>query len=193
MAQTRSGENSSFVNQFSQVQQNRQWAQFVPYWNRLQVLVLEETTGLSAALNLQARGSVPVIESPATNSPMRSKTSDTRSGRGTPVAESMDGIPACRKVLTFSTVRSAVDLLRVVDAVDAHAIIMDFMSREADSLAVIRQLSRSGIRIPMIAVASPSQTEITPLLLEAGCSALLTKMPFEQEIMAFVKRLDVFQ
>ncbi|MCA9034831.1 MAG: hypothetical protein KDA91_06875 [Planctomycetaceae bacterium] len=79
------------------------------------------------------------------------------------------------------------DVREQLNMASVCGVVFDLVSRAAESLTVLRFLS-GQMSVPSIAIGHSEHAELLPVLLEAGCSTLLTTSPFERDVEQFLRR-----
>ncbi|MBL8814643.1 MAG: hypothetical protein JNL58_01340 [Planctomyces sp.] len=127
------------------------WSAWLPDWGRSVVIVLESGTELSCCLGTELH--------------LRQKQCEVR-GESCPVQ-----LPEC---VSVSTVARAMQLIenRSVDA-----LVLNLESHCRESLVLMRQKLKVTVSGPVAAVGNVSHSELRGILLEAGCSLLVTDLP----------------
>ncbi len=127
------------------------WSAWLPDWGRSVVIVLESGTELSCCLGTELH--------------LRREQCQLR-GEPCPMQ-----LPECASV---STVARAMQLIehRSVDA-----LVLNLESHCRESLVLLRQKLKVAVSGPVAAVGNVPHSELRGILLEAGCSLLVTDLP----------------
>lgn len=127
------------------------WSAWLPDWGRSVVVVLESGTELSCCLSAELH-----------------RRQDHCQIHGDPC---FGQIPEC---VSVSTVAQA---LRLIEHRSTHALVLSLESHCRESLVLLRQMLKIAVPIPVAAVGNQIHRELRGILLEAGCSLLVTDLP----------------
>lgn len=142
-------------------------ARYLPDWRMWSFLFLASDSALAGAVAAELRG--------------RQNRSPSRRGRCAPLVLPLQTV--CRPVVSTKVAISEIAAGRVL------GLILDLRSHSRESLGLLRQLLRESLRPAVIAVGDESHREMTGLLLEAGCTALLVAEPFDLPIADWCQRV----
>lgn len=154
----------------SRIRRLQRWTGLIPGWSISTVAVLEIDANLTPALNLQWRNEYSSVRD-------RGAVGSQR------LADSVE-----RPAICFRNCSSASQLVAVTNVHQVVCVVLDCRRLAAEPLVALRLLSRAAIQLPMIAVADADYVEVAPLLMEFGCSTILTQLPVEEAICRFVSK-----
>lgn len=99
-------------------------------------------------------------------------------------------LPVHRK-LASTTCRSVprTQVLYLLETAEVAAVVLDLQRQSRDALILLRQLQQRTRVPPMIAVGDESAMSIIGVLLEAGCTALLTDKPVDIQLVDWYERV----
>ncbi len=131
------------------------------------ILVLEPGTEISSALTAELR---------------ESGWNDQRPAAGASVSGRPEGV-------RVESVQNSQTVLLQLHQRAVVGLILDLNHFGRESLALLRQLQHCHPRPETIAAGSDRHCELIAVLLEAGCTALLTELPFDIRLACWVRRL----
>lgn len=138
-------------------------ARYLPDWRTWSFLFLASDSALAGAVAAELRGR------------------HSRHGKSDSFELPLQTV--CRPVVSTKVAISEIATGRVL------GLILDLRSRSRESMGLLRQLLREPMRPAVIAVGDDSHRELTGLLLEAGCTALLVAEPFDLPLADWCQRV----
>ncbi len=84
---------------------------------------------------------------------------------------------------------SVSDVLEILHRDQVIAVILDLNSRAREALVLLQRLPSVGAAPPVIAIGTSDHHLLTGVLLEAGCTALLTALPYDTTLADWVSRV----
>ena len=139
------------------------------------LLVFEKQVELSAAVGRELRDRQPRAEQQA--------VVDYRTHVGRRPTERSDATICCQSA------GSVQQILHLVESDRVTGLILDLRQLERESLVLLRHLQTVAACPSLIATGHVSHEELLAVLLEAGCSALLTELPCDRQLADWVERL----
>jgi CheY-like chemotaxis protein len=79
--------------------------------------------------------------------------------------------------------------MSLLETAEVAGIVLDLQRQSRDALILLRQLQQRTRVPPMIAVGDESATSVIGVLLEAGCTALLTEKPVDIQLADWYERV----
>lgn len=96
--------------------------------------------------------------------------------------------PAERR-LQCQSADSVADVMHLLARNQVIAVVVDLNSRVREALVLLQRLQSVAVAPPTVAIGTPDQQELTGVLLEAGCSALITVLPYDRSLADWISRV----
>lgn len=96
---------------------------------------------------------------------------------------------ACSAVC--ESVSTGQQVLRRVSSPEVIGLVLDLRAVAREALSLLRQLLACSQRPEVLAVGDAQHLELLPLLLEAGCGAVVTQLPWDLPVADWIQRLPV--
>lgn len=151
------------------------------------LLVLEPQPELSAAVAAELRSAVSADNRqmlPLTPSPIHFASAGTGLSERRPGTHS-----SCHPDMEIESVSTTQRAMQRMQNVPVAGVVLDLNHLARESLVLLRHMQLLARRPEILAVGSEPHYELMALLLDAGCSTLLTQLPYDIPTAVWVRRV----